>query len=266
MIASSPPTIALDSSLASGLLEPPDLPVTERRAHGRALRAQTSRRSHARSTPPLDRPDPVGLLVEEAANRVPELMAIRYGRIWPPRLLSCIVLLTGRDDEDRLFLQIKQADRSVLETHLPPSQYANCGQRVVAGQRLMQAASDILLGWQRGSDGHDYYWRQLRDMKGGANVAAMTPSMFRTYAAVCGWTLARGNARSGDRVQIAAYLGRSDQFDRAIVEFSTAYFSRGSNHEHRRHVSDQYHPSPVKSTAHCSRSNPSGRVRPRTRD
>jgi hypothetical protein len=81
MIASSPPTIALDSSLASGLLEPPDLPVAERRAHGRALRAQTSRRSHARSTPPLDRPDPVGLLVEEAVNRVPELMPIRYGRM-----------------------------------------------------------------------------------------------------------------------------------------------------------------------------------------
>jgi uncharacterized protein (DUF2252 family) len=134
-----------------------------------------------------------------------------------------IVLLTGRDDDDPLFLQIKQAERSVLEAHLPPSRYANHGQRVVAGQRLMQAASDILLGWQRGSDGRDYYWRQLRDMKGGANVAAMTASMLRSYAALCGWALARGHARSGDHVQIAAYLGRSDQFDRAIAAFATAY-------------------------------------------
>jgi len=134
-----------------------------------------------------------------------------------------IALLTGRDDDDPLFLQIKQAERSVLEAHLPPSRYANHGQRVVAGQRLMQAASDILLGWQRGSDGRDYYWRQLRDMKGGANVAAMTASMLRSYAALCGWALARGHARSGDRVQIAAYLGRSDRFDRAIAAFATAY-------------------------------------------
>ncbi len=134
-----------------------------------------------------------------------------------------IVLLTGRDDDDPLFLQIKQAERSVLEAHLPASRYANHGQRVVAGQRLMQAASDILLGWQRGSDGRDYYWRQLRDMKGGANVAAMSASMLRSYAALCGWTLAHGHARSGDQVQIAAYLGRSDRFDRAIAAFATAY-------------------------------------------
>src|SRR5262249_9198092 len=138
--------------------------------------------------------------------------------------LRCyIVLLSGRDDDDPLFLQIKQAERSVLEAHLPPSQYANHGQRVVAGQRLMQAASDVLLGWQRGSDGLDYYWRQLRDMKGRANVAAMTAATLRSYAALCGWTLAHGHARSGDRVQIAAYLGGSDRFDRAIAVFAGTY-------------------------------------------
>jgi len=444
MTQSSTPTIALDSLRSSGPLAPPDLPVAERRARGRALRAQTSRRSHAGWTPPADRPDPIALLESEAVNRVPELVPIRYGRmlaspfaflrgaailmaadlattpstgivvqlcgdahlanfglyasperrllfdvndfdqtlpgpwewdvkrlaasimvagrtygigeaaardavheaihsyrarmaalasmgeqaVWyarvraatfvadqsrtlikrrahaaiakprqhdhhqslakltevvngrrrivndPPLIervetddlatwvqttlhayrqtlqddrrhllaryrfvdlarkvvgvgsvgMRCyIVLLTGRDDDDPLFLQIKQAERSVLEAHLPASRYANHGQRVVAGQRLMQAASDILLGWQRGSDGRDYYWRQLRDMKGGANVAAMTASMLRSYAALCGWTLAHGHARSGDQVQIAAYLGRSDQFDRAIAAFATAY-------------------------------------------
>ena len=444
MTQSSTPTIALDSLRSSGPLAPPDLPVAERRARGRTLRAQTSRRSHAGWTPPADRPDPITLLESEAVNRVPELVPIRYGRmlaspfaflrgaailmaadlattpstgivvqlcgdahlanfglyasperrllfdvndfdqtlpgpwewdvkrlaasimvagrtygigeaaardavheaihsyrarmaafasmgeqaVWyarvraatfvadqsrtlikrrahaaiakprqhdhhqslakltevvngrrrivndPPLIervetddlatwvqttlhayrqtlqddrrhllaryrfvdlahkvvgvgsvgMRCyIVLLSGRDDDDALFLQIKQAERSVLEAHLPASEYANHGQRVVTGQRLMQAASDILLGWQRGSDGRDYYWRQLRDMKGGANVAAMTASMLRSYAALCGWTLAHGHARSGDQVQIAAYLGRSDQFDRAIAAFATAY-------------------------------------------
>ncbi len=444
MAQSSTPAIALDSLRSSGPLAPPDLPVAERRARGRALRAQTSRRSHAGWTPPADRPDPIALLESEAVNRVPELVPIRYGRmlaspfaflrgaailmaadlattpstgivvqlcgdahlanfglyasperrllfdandfdqtlpgpwewdvkrlaasimvagrtagigeaaardavraavrayrvrmaafasmgeqaVWyarvraaafaadqshtlikrrahaaiakarqhdhhlslakltevvngqrrivndPPLIervdsddlatwvqttldayrqtlqddrrhlleryrfvdlahkvvgvgsvgMRCyIALLTGRDDDDPLFLQIKQAERSVLEAHLPPSRYANHGQRVVAGQRLMQAASDILLGWQRGSDGRDYYWRQLRDMKGGANVAAMSASMLRSYAALCGWTLAHGHARSGDQVQIAAYLGRSDRFDRAIAAFATTY-------------------------------------------
>src|SRR5258706_1073461 len=399
MTQSSPPTIALDSPLSSGLSAPPDPPVAERRARGRALRAQTSRRSHAEWTPQPNRADPIALLESQSTARIPELVAIRYGRmlaspfaflrgaaivmaqdlattpvthigvqvcgdchlanfgvyasperrllfdvndfdetlpgpwewdvkrlaasimvagrsygfgeaaardavraavrsyrarmatfaamgeqaIWyarvsaativadqprmvikrrahaaiakarqhdhhqslakltevvngrrrivndPPLIervetddlatwvqttldayrqtlqddrrhllaryrfvdlarkvvgvgsvgMRCyIVLLTGRDDDDPLFLQIKQADRSVLETHLPPAKDANHGQRVVAGQRLMQAASDILLGWQRGSDGRDYYWRQLRDMKWAANVAAMTASKF----------------------------------------------------------------------------------------
>ncbi len=138
-----------------------------------------------------------------------------------------IVLLRGRDDGDPLLLQAKQAERSVLERYLPPSQFDNHGERVVRGQRLMQAASDIFLGWQRvvGVDGleRDFYIRQLHDWKGAADVEAMVPSGAKIYARVCGETLARAHARSGDRVAIAAYLGHSDRFDRAIAEFAADY-------------------------------------------
>jgi uncharacterized protein (DUF2252 family) len=134
-----------------------------------------------------------------------------------------IVLLQGRDASDPLFLQIKEATSSVLETHLPRSRYRQHGQRVVQGQRLMQAASDIYLGWTRGPGGRDFYWRQLRDMKGAAVVEAMTPLGLGAYARLCGWTLARAHARSGDPVAIAAYLGDSDEFDRAIIDFAVRY-------------------------------------------
>jgi uncharacterized protein (DUF2252 family) len=134
-----------------------------------------------------------------------------------------IVLLQGRDATDPLFLQIKEATSSVLEGHLPRSRYRQHGQRVVQGQRLMQAASDIYLGWTRGPRGRDFYWRQLRDMKGSAEIETMKPVGLNAYARACGWTLARAHARSGDPVAIAAYLGDGDEFDLAITDFAIRY-------------------------------------------
>jgi uncharacterized protein (DUF2252 family) len=134
-----------------------------------------------------------------------------------------IVLLEGRDENDPLFLQVKEAGTSVLEGHVSSSAYEHHGHRVVAGQRLMQAASDIFLGWFRGTGGRDFYWRQLRDMKGSANVEGMSPDELVIYADLCGWALARAHARSGDRVQIAGYLGKSERFDVAIADFAQAY-------------------------------------------
>jgi uncharacterized protein (DUF2252 family) len=135
-----------------------------------------------------------------------------------------IVLLQGRDARDPLFLQIKEATASVLEDHLPKSRYRQHGERVVQGQRMMQAASDIYLGWTKGYDvSRHFYWRQLRDMKGSALVEAMTPLGLTFYARICGWTLARAHARSGDPVAISAYLGGNDAFDRSITDFSRRY-------------------------------------------
>ncbi len=141
-----------------------------------------------------------------------------------------IVLLLGRDADDALFLQAKEAQASVLEEHLAPSAHDSSGERVVAGQRLMQASSDIFLGWQRvpaelSYDGvsRDYYVRQLADMKGSARVDRMEPDDLKRYGRLCGWALARAHARSGDRIAIAGYLGRSSVFDRAIAEFARTY-------------------------------------------
>jgi uncharacterized protein (DUF2252 family) len=134
-----------------------------------------------------------------------------------------VVLLEGRDENDPLFLQVKEAGASVLEDYVESSTYEHHGHRVVAGQRLMQAASDIFLGWFRGREGRDFYWRQLRDMKGSAQVERMSPDELSLYATLCGWALARAHARSGDRVQIAAYLGKSERFDVAIADFAQAY-------------------------------------------
>jgi uncharacterized protein (DUF2252 family) len=138
-----------------------------------------------------------------------------------------IVLMLGNDDHDPLFLQFKEAQPSVLESHLATSAFTNHGQRVVEGQRLMQAASDIMLGWFRtpGVDGvqRDFYIRQLWDGKGSAIVEAMNPNALAVYARICGWTLARAHARSGDAVAIASYLGSSDTFDRAMATFAETY-------------------------------------------
>lgn len=142
-----------------------------------------------------------------------------------------IALLLGRDAGDPLFLQLKEAQASVLESVLAPSVYRNAGHRVVSGQRLMQAAGDAFLGWLRVPDApdggsRDYYVRQLRDWKGSADIEAMVPRSMRIYAKLCGWTLARAHARSGDPVAIAAYLGKGHVFDRALAAFATAYADR----------------------------------------
>ena len=138
-----------------------------------------------------------------------------------------VVLLTGRDDDDPLFLQIKEAQASVYDEYLGGSRYNNQGERVVAGQRLMQQASDIFLGWQRstGIDGvqRDFYVRQLRDWKGSVTVEALAPDGMRVYGELCAWSLARAHARSGDRLAIAGYLGSSPEFDAALVAFAEAY-------------------------------------------
>ena len=138
-----------------------------------------------------------------------------------------ILLFEGLDGQDPLFLQAKEAQSSVLEQYAGVSEYTNHGERVVAGQRLMQASSDIFLGWQRtnGLDGvdRDFYLRQLRDWKASAEVEGSVPEGMAVYAQVCGWTLARAHARSGDRVAIGAYLGRRDNFDHAIADFASSY-------------------------------------------
>jgi uncharacterized protein (DUF2252 family) len=138
-----------------------------------------------------------------------------------------VVLLTGRDEDDPLLLQIKEAGRSVHADFVGQSRYANQGQRVVAGQRLMQQASDIFLGWQRvtGEDGveRDFYLRQLRDWKGSVTVEDLRPTGLEITGQLCAWCLARAHARSGDRIAIAGYLGSSPAFEEAVADFAEAY-------------------------------------------
>jgi uncharacterized protein (DUF2252 family) len=139
-----------------------------------------------------------------------------------------IVLMLGRDGADPLFLQVKEAEASVLSRFVGASKFANEGQRVVAGQRLMQASSDIFLGWQHVQAGldnraRDFYVRQLRDWKFSVDIENILPSGMRLYGELCGWTLARAHARSGDRIAIAAYLGGSEAFDQAVTQFAAAY-------------------------------------------
>ena len=134
-----------------------------------------------------------------------------------------IVLLQGRDARDPLFLQVKEATASVLEGPLRRSRYRQHGERVVQGQRMMQAASDIYLGWTKVKANRHFYWRQLRDMKGSVDVELATPVGLTFYARTCGWTLARAHARSGDPVAIAEYLGDSDALDKSVTDFSERY-------------------------------------------
>ena len=138
-----------------------------------------------------------------------------------------MVLLLGRDNDDPLFLQVKEAQPAVLEEFTEKSKYDNMGERVVAGQRLMQSASDIFLGWDRikGVDGveRDFYIRQLRDWKGSAEIDTMPLQGMRSYARMCAWTLAKAHARSGDAIAISSYCGGSDTLDRAIADFAVAY-------------------------------------------
>jgi uncharacterized protein (DUF2252 family) len=139
-----------------------------------------------------------------------------------------IALMLGRDGQDPLILQMKEAEASVFEEFLGPSEFSNHGERIVVGQRLMQASSDIFLGWLHVKSGldsqaRDFYGRQLKDWKGSAEIEQMIPKGLTMYGKLCGWTLARAHARSGDRIAIAAYLGSGSSFDRAILEFSNAY-------------------------------------------
>jgi uncharacterized protein (DUF2252 family) len=138
-----------------------------------------------------------------------------------------VVLMVGRDDNDPLLMQVKEAQPSVLESYLGPSRYANAAERVVVGQRLIQASGDILLGWLHAVDldgqERDYYVRQLRDWKGSATVEAMSPRLLADYGRSCAQVLARAHARTGDRIAIAGYLGKSDAADIAFTRFAQAY-------------------------------------------
>jgi uncharacterized protein (DUF2252 family) len=154
-------------------------------------------------------------------------MARRVGGVGSVGTRTWIVLLIGRDDNDPLFLQVKQAGPSVLERYAGRGAARNHGQRVVHGQRLMQVDGDIFLGWLRATWGddtpRDYYVRQLWDWKLGAEVELMSPTRLAVYGTLCGWTLARAHARSGDRIAIAAYLGSGKAFDRAVAGFAETY-------------------------------------------
>jgi uncharacterized protein (DUF2252 family) len=134
-----------------------------------------------------------------------------------------VVLFLGDDGTDPLFLQVKEAQRSVLEPHVPATEFANEGERVVVGQRLMQAASDLFLGWTKGPEGQHFYVRQLRDMKGSLRVDRMDPTALGATAAACAWTLARAHARSGDASMIAGYVGKGEAFAKAVGRFAVAY-------------------------------------------
>ena len=134
-----------------------------------------------------------------------------------------VVLLEGRDEGDPLFLQAKEATASVLDPYLESSKHTNHGERVVVGQRLMQATPDIFLGWTRGPGGRDFYFRQLWDMKGSVDIATLRPPGLAFYGGLCARSLARAHARSGDSIAISAYLGTSDTFDGAVADFSEAY-------------------------------------------
>jgi uncharacterized protein (DUF2252 family) len=137
--------------------------------------------------------------------------------------MRCYITLFFSEENHPLILQVKEARRSVLEPYTDKSQYDNQGQRVVMGQRLMQSSSDIFLGWVRGRHGHDFYVRQLRDMKFSLPVEGFSGGQLKRYAEVCGWTLARAHAKSGDSATISGYLGKGDQFDEAMGKFAVAY-------------------------------------------
>jgi uncharacterized protein (DUF2252 family) len=151
-------------------------------------------------------------------------MALRVGGVGSVGTRCVIVLLEGESDDDSLLLQLKEAGPSVLESYLGQQSTRSHAERVVVGQRLIQAASDIFLGWHESPlTERDYYWRQLKDMKGSADVAAMDEEAFRTYVAVCSWCLARAHARTGDEAAIRGYIGKNDTFARAIADFAVAY-------------------------------------------
>ena len=150
--------------------------------------------------------------------------ALRVGGIGSVGTRCLILLLKGGAENDNLILQLKEAGPSVLEAYLDTHSFENNAKRVVTAQRLMQATSDIFLGWHKSPFfERDYYWRQLKDMKGSADIAGLDEKGLGTYLAVCSWCLARAHARTGDEVQISGYLGSSDAFAEAVADFSMAY-------------------------------------------
>jgi uncharacterized protein (DUF2252 family) len=154
-------------------------------------------------------------------------VALRVGGVGSVGTRCLIVVLQGDSPNDALILQLKEAGSSVLEPYLTKHDYAGPAQRVVHGQRLMQATSDIFLGWARGRvTGVSYYWRQLKDMKGSINVTVLDQKSFTTYVAVCGKSLARAHARAGDAAGISGYMGSNETLDQAIADFAVAYADR----------------------------------------
>jgi uncharacterized protein (DUF2252 family) len=150
--------------------------------------------------------------------------ALRVGGVGSVGTRCAIVLLEGHDSDDALLLQLKEAGPSVLEPYVERRGQYRPARRVVTGQRLMQAASDIFLGWHSSDlSGREYYWRQLKDMKGSADVSAMDEDGFKTYVQLCGWCLARAHARTGDEAAIRGYIGKNDSFAKAIADFAAAY-------------------------------------------
>jgi hypothetical protein len=135
----------------------------------------------------------------------------------------CAVVLMMAGENDPLFLQFKEAHASVLEPYAGKSRYQNQGERVVTGQRMLQSASDVFLGWTRDDEGHDYYFRQLRDMKMSVPLEQMSKTSWQEYVEVCGWVLARAHARTGDAAEIGGYAGKKDTLDRAIAKFALTY-------------------------------------------
>jgi uncharacterized protein (DUF2252 family) len=165
-------------------------------------------------------PDAVGFLLDRYRFVDVALKVVGVGSVGT----RCfVVLFAGARPDDLLLLQVKEAGRSVLEDHLPPSRYANPGRRVVEGQQLMQAVSDVFLGWSERIQGRGYYWRQLKDWKGSVDVASLRKDGLRRYGRLCGWTLARAHAVSGDPGAITGYLGRGSKFDAAVATFALRY-------------------------------------------
>jgi uncharacterized protein (DUF2252 family) len=165
-------------------------------------------------------PDHVAVI---ARRFTPIDMALKVVGVGSVGTRCFILLLEGRDEEDPLFLQVKEAGTSVLEDHFPASAYDHRGRRVVEGQRLMQTNSDIFLGWLTSERGYHYYVRQLKDMKASVDVADLDPEELRAYARVCAWALAQSHARSGDAVMLSGYMGSRDVFAEAVTEFALAY-------------------------------------------
>jgi uncharacterized protein (DUF2252 family) len=192
-----------------------------------------------RDLPRADDPEGVRLIVSESlvkyqatiSDRLKVLLgryelvdiAVKVVGVGSVGTRCLVALFIGKDAGDPLFLQLKEANASVLEEFLPKSRYALHGERVVQGQRLMQSSSDAFLGWTVEASGHHYYWRQLKDMKGSADTEDFGKKRMANYGRTCGWTLARSHARSGDPVSMAAYMGSSDTFDDAVADFAVAY-------------------------------------------